>query len=102
MLPKPQRGRGVMDREVTARKVLRDFRRLQRSSEIFRARFLLQESKWSRNQERQKTRKSRAQEVIRVRKLLFRGATAPKTLGLLCFGAIREGRMIRDRSLLTS
>ena len=33
---------------------------------------------------------------------LFRGTKAPKTLVLLCFGAIREGRMIRDRSLLTS
>ena len=33
---------------------------------------------------------------------LFRGMRAPKTLGLLCFGAIREGGMICDRSLLTS
>ena len=32
----------------------------------------------------------------------FGGTKAPKTLVLLCFGAIREGRMIRDRSLLTS
>ena len=31
-----------------------------------------------------------------------RGTKAPRTLVLLCFGAIREGRMIRDRSLLTS
>ena len=34
--------------------------------------------------------------------LPFRGTKAPKTLVLLWFGAIREGRMIRDRSLLTS
>ena len=30
------------------------------------------------------------------------GMKAPKTLVLLCFDAIREGWMIRDRSLLTS
>ena len=34
--------------------------------------------------------------------LYFRGTKAPKTHHLLCFGGIREGRMIRDRSLLTS
>ena len=33
---------------------------------------------------------------------LFRDTKAPKTLVLLCFGAIREGRMICDRYLLTS
>ena len=33
---------------------------------------------------------------------LARGTKAPKTLILLRFGAIREVRMIRDRSLLTS
>ena len=33
---------------------------------------------------------------------IFRGTKAPKTLVSLCFGAIREGRMIPDRSLLTS
>ena len=33
---------------------------------------------------------------------LFRGTKAPKTHVLLCFGSIREGRMIHDRSLLTS
>ena len=27
---------------------------------------------------------------------LFRGAKAPKTFLLLCFGAVREGRMIHD------
>ena len=50
-----------------------------------------------------KSCKSRVQDVIRVRQLLpFGGMKAPKTLVLLCFGAIRERRMIRDRSLLTS
>ena len=33
---------------------------------------------------------------------LFRSAKVLKTLALLCSSAIREGRMIRDRSLLTS
>ena len=33
---------------------------------------------------------------------LFRGGKAPQTLVLQCFGAIREGQMVRDRSLLTS
>ena len=33
---------------------------------------------------------------------VFRGTKAPKTFSLLCLVAIREGRMIRDRSLLTS
>ena len=32
---------------------------------------------------------------------LWRGTEAPRTLVLLCFGAIREARMIRDRSLLS-
>ena len=32
----------------------------------------------------------------------FRATTAPETLVLLCFGAVRKVRMIRDRSLLTS
>ena len=40
----------------------------------------------------QKTRKSRVQEVIRVRQLLSSGARKlPKHLFLLCFGTIREG-----------
>ena len=33
---------------------------------------------------------------------LFRGTKPPKALVLLCVGKIREGRMIRDRLLLTS
>ena len=52
------------------------------------------------DQERQKTRKSRVQEVIRVRQLLRPGVRKLPII-LLCFGAIREGRMSRDRSLLT-
>ena len=33
---------------------------------------------------------------------LFKGTKAPKTRILLCFGAVREAQMIRERSLLTS
>ena len=49
------------------------------------------------------TRKSRVQVAIRVRPISsIRDTKAPKTLVLLCFGASRKGRMIHDRSLLTS
>ena len=63
-------------------------------------------AKWQSQQfqsrKRQKTPKSRVQEVIRDRWLLYSRVRSSKTLVLLYFGAIRQVRMVCDWSLLTS
>ena len=49
-----------------------------------------------------KTPKSRGSRSCQSSVTPLEGYESSKTLVLLCFGASREGRMIRDRSLLTS